>query len=206
MAKIIQFQQFWERYQIPVQHPNPPPSRRKKSIIISAMPDEPFPLGHQDFRPILQRDGLILLSWALWENWGEEETLDQRYIVTWITTGERTHRHLATGPISKEELSTANPERRGDYFFYQGGYGSRADISSCYEKDIADYVYLAAPYDLGRETIPGFIRVLKALGSTVDFTLPLSLGRIKQAKAQAQEYLEKFASTEPDRSIRRSEA
>jgi hypothetical protein len=154
------------------------------------MPEQAFPIGHRDLRPLLQRDGLILLSWAIWEDWYGDENFLRRYIVTWVTSRGKAN-HYATKAVEERELAAAVPERRGDPLFYRGAYGSRYDLHDYSDRTIADYLYLAAPFDLGRDTIPGFIRVLKALGSTVDFDHVFSLGAAK--KSLAGEYLNRVA-------------
>jgi hypothetical protein len=163
------------------------------------MPGEPFPIGHRDFRPLLQRDGLILLSWALWEDWEGDGSLLQRYIVTWVASGGRKCQHYATRAIPGYKLEKANPERRADIRFYKGAYGSTWDIDSYSDKQIADYLYLAAPFDLDGKTIPAYIQVLKARGSAVDFDYEFTLG--KTLKSNAQAYLEKLASTDQIESL-----
>jgi hypothetical protein len=157
------------------------------------MPGDSFPIGHKDFRTLLQRDGLILLSWALWEDWNGDGSLIQRYIATWVTS-RGNHRHFATCAIPGTELEKANPERRADAFFYKGIYGDyhTATFKHIPERIVADYLYLAAPFDLDGKTIPGYIQVLKAEGSTVDFDYEFSLG--KTLKSNAQAYLEKLAT------------
>jgi hypothetical protein len=201
MAKIIEFRLSSRDasgntgFKTPVKRDNPPPRRQKEPVVISVMPDEPFPVGHQDFRPLLQRDGLILLSWARWENWYDDESFLRRYIVTWVSSAGRT-RHYATKAVEEKDLAAALPERKGDRLFYRGASGSLGgyDLHSYSDKSIADYLYFAAPFDLTKGTIPGFIGVLKALGSTVDFDHVFTLRAAK--KNLAREYLEKVTSTQ----------
>jgi hypothetical protein len=199
MAKIIQFRLPSSDvsgnvgFEIPVKRDNPPPHRQKEPIVISVMPEQVFPTGHRDLRPLLQRDGLILLSWAIWEDWYGDETFLRRYIVTWASSQGKA-RHYATKAAEERDLAAAVPERKGDALFYRGAYGDRYDIHDYSDKAIADYLYFAAPFDLDNKTVPGFIRVLKALGSTVDFDHVFKLGAAK--KSRAQEYLDKLASTQ----------
>jgi hypothetical protein len=182
-------------FETPVKRDNPTPRRQKEPIVISVMPEQAFPIGHRDLRPLLQRDGLILLSWAIWEDWYGDETFLRRYIITWVTSQGKAS-HYATKPAEEKGLAAAVPERRGDALFYRGAYGSRWDIHDYSDKKIADYLYLAAPFDLDSKTIPGFVRVLKALGSTMDFDHVFTLGGARKSKSQAQEYLDKLASTQ----------
>jgi hypothetical protein len=201
MAKILEFRLPSRDapgntgVEIPVKRDNPAPRRQKEPVVISVMPDEPFPAGHRDFRPLLQRDGLILLSWARWEDWFGDESFLRRYIVTWATSRGKA-RHYATKAVEEKDLAAALPERKGDRLFYRGAYGSLGgyDLHSYNDKAIADYLYFAAPFDLTKGTIPGFVGVLKALGSTVDFDHVFTLGAAKRNRAR--EYLEKVASTQ----------
>jgi hypothetical protein len=192
MGKILQFRLPSPEasgntgFEIPVRRASPPPKQRKEPVVISAMPDQPFPVGHQDFRPLLQRDGLILMSWARWEDWRGDESFFRRYIVTWRAARGR-NLHYATKSVEEKELASAVPERRADPLFYRGAYGGHYYLDDYSDKSIADYLYFAAPFDLGPATIPGFIRVLKAYGSTVDFDYVFTLGGAK--KNEALEYL-----------------
>jgi hypothetical protein len=196
MAKIIQFSPPDQAasgnvgFEIPVKQDNPPPRRQKEPIVISVMPEQAFPVGHRDLRPLLQRDGLILLSWAIREDWYGDGSLIRGYIVTWAASQGKP-RHYATEAVEEKELAAAVPKRRGDALFYRGAYGNRYDLHDYSDKAIADYLYLAAPFDLDNKTIPGFVRVLKALGSTVDFDHVFSLRSAK--KSLAEEYLVRVA-------------
>jgi hypothetical protein len=199
MAKILEFRLPSSDasgnvgFEIPVKRDNPPSYRQKEPIVISIMPEQAFPVGHRDLRPLFQRDGLILLSWAIWEDWYGDETFLRRYIVTWATSQGKA-RHYATKAVEERDLQAAVPEKRGDALFYRGAYGDHYDIHDYSDKKIADYLYFAAPFDLDSKTVPGFIRVLKALGSTVNFDYVFKLGEAK--KSHAQEYLDKLASTQ----------
>jgi hypothetical protein len=179
----------------PQPKPAVPAKPQKEPIIISVMPEQPFPVGHRDLRPILQRDGLILMSWAIWEDWYGDETLLRRYIVTWASSQGKAH-HYATKAVEEKDLTSAVPNRKGDTLYYRGAYGSRCDIHDYSDKAIADYLYLAAPFDLTVKTIPAFVRVLKTLGSTVNFDFVYRLGREREKNSKAREYLDKFPSTE----------
>jgi hypothetical protein len=179
--------------EIPTKQENPPRLPQKEAIIHSVMPDKQFPAGHTDLRPLLQRDGLILMSWAIWEDWYNDGSLLRRYIVTWITSNGKAY-HYATDSISENELARALPERRADALFYRGVYGWGYDIHNVSDHRIADYLYLAAPFDLDGKTVPGFIRIAKFYGATADFDVKFSLGKAK--KSLAREYLDELAGTQ----------
>jgi hypothetical protein len=194
-----------KKYSGPIGRPEAPavppkPERpRKEAISISVMPEQAFPVGHQDFRPLLQRDGLILMSWSRWEDWNHDGSLLRRYIVTWATSG-RNCRHYASDSVLEDNMAEAVPGRRADSFFYRGLYGNRWISEDYQDDDIADYVYLTAPFDLDHNTVPGFIKVLKALGYTNDFDFVFTLTgeRIRQSKAR--EYLNNLSLTEAAKS------
>ncbi|GHV79778.1 hypothetical protein AGMMS49944_15690 [Spirochaetia bacterium] len=213
MAKIIQF-----RLPPPLSHPyyernasqvtaygnpvKPPPVQPKKEAIsISVMPDQAFPAGHQDFRPLLQRDGLILMSWARWEDWLYDGSFLRRYIVTWVSAAGGSCRHYAADGISEEKMAEAVPHRRADPYFYRGLRGRSYDVRDYFDKNIADYVYLTAPFDLTRNTVPGFIKVLKALGYTTDFDFTYTLTQERNRQSQAQNYLNNFQPLEDAKSL-----
>jgi hypothetical protein len=182
-------------YEIPVEREAEPAPAKKEPIVLSVMPERPFPAGHRDLRPLLQRDGLILLSWAIWEDGYGDGSLVRQYIVTWIAAQGKGRRY-ATAPVLEKELVGAVPERKADRYFYRGLYGNYWDIRGYSKKNTADYVYLAAPFDLDGKTVPGFIRVLKAHGSTVDFGRVFTLGTAR--KSAAREYLDGLALTQAD--------
>jgi hypothetical protein len=108
-----------------------PQKPKKESIIVKFRPDQEFPVGHKDLRPLLQRDGLILLSWAKWENF--DGNLTRFYVVNWITSTGK-HFHYATEPILRSELAGTAPQRKGDVYFYRGIYGRQMDLSYVSQK------------------------------------------------------------------------
>jgi hypothetical protein len=201
MAKIIQFKlpaldaSGNVGFETPVKRDNRPPRRQKEPITISVMPEQAFPAGHRDLRPLLQRDGLILLSWAIWEDWHGDESFLRGYVITWVASQGKAS-HYATKGVEEKDLALAVLERRADALFYRGAYGSRYNIHDYSDRTIADYLYFAAPFDLDSKTIPGFARVLKALGSIVDFDHVFTLGEARKSKSLAQAYLDKLASTQ----------
>jgi hypothetical protein len=208
MGKIIQFRlpdrtaSGYTGYKTPVKpKPAVPPKPKKEPIIVSVMPEQAFPVGHRDLRPLLQRDGLILMSWAIWEDWYGDETLLRRYIVNWVTSQGKARR-CATKALEEKDLASAVPERKGDPLFYRGAYGRvYANDLHYYTEGTADYVYLAAPFDLTQKTIPSFIGVLKALGSTVNFDITYNLTQERAKRNEARKYLEKIASTDQAKSL-----
>jgi len=86
-------------------------------------------------------------------------------------------------------LNEAVAQRRGDRYFYRGLYGNWGDLQYYTDSETADYVCLTAPFDLSKQTIPGFIQILKSLGSTVNFDYAFSLGESQKVRSAAQYYL-----------------
>jgi hypothetical protein len=176
MAKIIEFRLPDRTSGGSVGLETPP---KKEPIIMSVMPGQEIPAGHKDFRPILQRDGLILLGLSRWE---ELPGAGPHYVVHWLSIGTKC-RHYATSFLTRDELKNANPQNKGRYLledvrWYDGGKYIEAD-----------YIYFFAPRRLCRAEVPGFIQELKAAGVTVDFDFHYSMDRVKKIQF-AKEYLE----------------
>jgi hypothetical protein len=165
---------------------DPPKRLPEEPIAISVMPEQAFPIGHQDFRPVLQRDGLILLGWSRWE---EVRADGPRYVVHWLSVcnGRRYATHFLTGI----ELETANPQQRGKYLLEMIKWDDRIE---------ADYIYFVAPERLHKEETPGFIERLKTAGVMVDFTFHYSMDRIKKIQF-AEQYLELLKPMQEERQM-----
>jgi hypothetical protein len=154
----------------------------KRPCIVSALPGETIPPEFPDFRPLLQRDGLILLGWSRWD------TAPYHYIgkspcytVNWITSAPNRHyRRYSTGYIFQEKMETAKPDGTGDPNFLLGIRGKFFDLKKFSNREVADYVFACAPWDLNSRTIPGFIQELKTAGVKTDFDFPFSLGYAKK--------------------------
>jgi hypothetical protein len=142
------------------------------------------------------------MSWAIWEDWYGDETLLRRYIVNWVASQGKARR-CATKALEEKDLASAVPERKGDPLFYRGAYGTvyGNDLHYYTERGIADYLYLAAPFDLTSKTIPSFVEVLKALGPTVNFDIIYNLTKERAKRSEARKYLEKIASTDQAESL-----
>jgi hypothetical protein len=190
MAKIIEFRLpdrtagGYVGFETPVKRePDPPKRPSKEPIVISVMPEKAFPIGHQDFRPVLQRDGLILRGWSRWE----EVAYDgPRYVVHWVSVcnGRLYITHFLTGA----ELETAKPQRQGRYLLDRVCWNDHVE---------ADYIYFPAPERLSPAERPGFIQRLKAAGVTVDFSFHYSMDRIKKIQF-AEQYLESLKNMQEE--------
>ena len=145
--------------------PKPIKPEKKKAVIIEVMPGETLPDGYADYRPLLQRDGLILWAW-------EKDGDDIRII--WLSSNGYMRKFQTTVDIDDEsELSTACPERRYDNLRYR------------YTEKEPDFIIYAAPPDLTVNTRSAFVARLKASGVLVNFDYEFSLGKQKAARERA---------------------
>jgi len=136
--------------------------KTRKPEVISVLPWEEMPPGYDDLRPFLQRDGLILLSWAMWHN---HPMYGRCYRVNWIRSRKAHRRYRSyffyeVDPITDfKELMPAQRDNRDGY--YLEGYD-------------ADIKFQTTPENLDARTIPHFVERLKKAGVTVDFDLEFS--------------------------------
>jgi len=153
---------------------------RKKAKIIPALPGDVIPPEYKDLRSFLQRDGLILLSWAMWEN---HDGYRLSYKVNWMAScGKASH---FSSPllydVPDENIKNIMPEGRGDPHWYEGVIGQS------WIEAIADVVFLAAPWDLNFRIRPYFVQLLKDAGVTVDFDYKFSLGKAREIKFRQEQ-------------------
>jgi len=144
--------------------PKPLKHEKKKPVIIEAMPGESLPENCPDYRPFLQRDGLILFSWEIYGDCVK---------IVWLSTAGGMKKYQAW--IDDEgDLPTISPERR-----YHEGY----DL--CSGEREADFIIYAAPPDLTANTRSAFIAKLKTAGVSVNFDYEFTLGKQKAAREAA---------------------
>ena len=158
---------------------------KKRAKIITAMPGETIPEEYRDLRPFLQRDGLILLSWAVWDDY-ENEGL--HYRANWVKScGKMKHYACFWKFQNDRELQEDLPNRTGDRYYREG------IIDRWLGKQAADIVFLCAP-EFSRESRPHFIQLLKATGIKVDFDYEFSLGKAKEIEfsREQQEIMERL--------------
>jgi len=100
------------------ERPQPP---RKKAKIISALPGETIPTEFDDLRPLLQRDGLILLSWAIWENYDEDGIAAK---VNWIKSNGNLKKYCGfwTDVNDDDGMGAVLPDRKGDCDYREGTF------------------------------------------------------------------------------------
>lgn len=131
----------------------------KGQNIILARFGEELPKAINDFRPILQRDGLILLSW--------DKRITERgvlYTAYWVTSSG-IHRYYASLPLTEERFPQAIPDHKS--------YAAEDGIEFYGEKDpeyivhVAPELMMSSPERVKRR--PEYIRKLKIMGIKVDF-------------------------------------
>lgn len=140
-----------------------PYSPRKNSFLslapFLAMPGMPLPEYVTDYRPHLQRNGLILLAWDM----RETETGD-RYTAYWVTSTE-IPRFYASKPLASLDFPSAQPKHKS--------YAAEDGIEF-YGQEAPSYIVHVAP-DLMKnnprhgELRTEHIKLLKSQGSNMDF-------------------------------------
>jgi len=142
-----------------------PEEPKKKAVVIEVMPDEPMPEGYADYRPLLQRDGLILWAWEIYEN---------KMKIIWLLSNRTMRKYETTiyDEIDNELLLAVCPE--GKYNVDHWGHNT-----------VPDYIFYAAPANLTMNTRKAFIAKLKASGVSVNFDYEYSLGRQRQEEEKA---------------------
>jgi len=123
------------------------------------IPGKPFPSCVYDYRPLLQRDGLILLSW-------DKRTTEMGDLFTayWVTSAG-IPRFYASKPHSPEDFYLARPHHKS--------YAAEDGIEF-YGQDAPAYIVHVAPELMKTNPRHGELRLvhiktLKQQGSEVDF-------------------------------------
>jgi len=139
-----------------------PLERKKKAVTVEVMPGEPMPEGYPDYRPLLQRDGLILWAWELFDDFIK---------IVWLRSNGAMYRYQAVFD-DEGDLATAFPEEK-----YNPG-------RRFYTEKEPDFIIYTAP-DLTVNTRGAFIERLKASGVSVDFDYEFSLGKQRRQEEYA---------------------
>jgi hypothetical protein len=138
---------------------NVPVQYRTVPKIILARPGEELPKSIPDFRPLLQRDGLILLSW--------DKKLDMNgalYTAYWVTsTG--IHRYYASAALSTEDFRLAMPNRKS--YAAEDGIDFYGDPSPLYMVHVAPELMMSSREKISQR--PNHIKKLKSMGVSADF-------------------------------------
>jgi hypothetical protein len=192
MGKIINFQDAKQalllnavKRQI-IQENQEPVLAPKKAVVVSALPGEVLPPEYPDLRPLLQRDGLILLSWAKWNN---RPPYGLCYRVNWVKSCGQMRRYCSSFYYdfkdikNEDEFKGIMPCQNGDYKWEEGIAGSRVWYSP---DDMADIVFLAAP-KLNFAPRDSFIQKLKEAGIKVNFDYEFSLGKAREITFKKEE-------------------
>jgi len=124
-----------------------------------AMPGRTLPLDIPDYRPLLQRDGLILLAWDK-----RVTEIGERFTAYWVTsTG--IPRFYASRPFTPDEFYSARPDHKS--YAAEDGiefYGQEAPV---YMVHVAPELMMSNPKH--GELRRAHIEMLKSQGSEVDF-------------------------------------
>jgi len=152
-------------YESPInqQPPEEAEEKIKKPVIIEVMPGEALPEGYTDYRPYLQRDGLILFSW---------EYYDDGIKIIWLKSNGNIQRYEAWLENNEAVLPTLCPEHR--YSTWKRRY-----------QETPDRIVFTAPSGLTLNTRDTFISKLRESGITIDFNYNFSLGDQKTKKEMA---------------------
>ena len=157
LAKIIPFPGLMEA----VDRTDDPhrTNRFSASVPYLAPPGKPLPPEIPDFRAILQRDGLILLSWDM-----RRTEMGDRYTAYWVnSTG--TPRYYASRHLSPEDFPSARPDHKS--YAAEDGiefYGQEAPF---YIVHVAPELMMSDPRHVKLRST--HIDMLKRQGSPVDF-------------------------------------
>jgi len=142
---------------------------KKKAVVIEVMPDKPMPESYADYRPFLQRDGLILWAWEIYNEVGIR--------IIWVCSNRTMRRYqreiyFNDEEITPELLSTVCPDKKYEI-----------DIRG--RNPVPDYIFYAAPVNLNMNTRKAFIAKLKTFDLSVDLDYEYSLGRQRQDEEKA---------------------
>jgi hypothetical protein len=150
----------------PMNRPLPPEAFGRREaprydylIPILARPGEALPLSIPDFRPMLQRDGLILLSWAK-----KHTEMGERYTAYWVTS-QGISRYYASKDFGAECFASAVPIRKS--------YAAEDGIEFYGQNNPAYMVHVAPDLMVSKRQAedmrPEHIKNLRALGMNADY-------------------------------------
>jgi len=124
-----------------------------------AIPGHSLPDDIPDYRPLLQRDGLILLSWDK-----RITEMGERYTAYWVTSAGIS-RFYASKPLSPEDFTFAQPDHKS--YAAEDGIEFYGQNAPAYIVHVAPELMMSNPShgELRQE----HIQTLKDQGSEVDF-------------------------------------
>jgi len=141
----------------------PEPETKKETDIIEVMPWEPMPEGYQDYRPLLQRDGLFLYAWTIWE--------DGSIVASWKTTSGKM-RSYSSPHCREESLESVMPTKSMD-----GHRGTTWDSWGSKEHPII--AVFTAPRYIDYYERDGLLVELRKSGATNNFDYHFTLAKQK---------------------------
>ena len=140
------------------------------------MPGKPLPDHITDYRPSLQRDGLILLSWDK-----RVDEIGERYTAYWVTSAG-IPRFYASKPLGPKDFHLASPDHKS--------YAAEDGVEF-YGQKSPEYIVFVAPELMKSnpnhaELRQGHISLLKRHGSKLDFGYKflLKTGKIRTRRSR----------------------
>jgi hypothetical protein len=141
-------------------------------VPILARPGSPLPLSIPDFRLALQRDGLILLSWAK-----RHTEMGERYTAYWVTSQGIT-RYYASEDLPAEHFASAVPVRKS--------YAAEDGIEFYGQNNLAYIVHVAPDLMISNRQAgdkrPEHIKKLRNLGMKADYSYRFLLTRERKRR------------------------
>jgi len=144
------------------------------SLSYMAAPGSSLPIGISDFRPVLQRDGLILLAWDK-----RFTPTGERYTAYWVTSAG-TPRFYASRPLLLADFPFANPDHKS--YAAEDGVEFYGQKAPAYIVHVAPDLMMSNPRH--RELRAAHINMLKNLGSKVNFNYKYLLKNEKKPKPE----------------------
>jgi hypothetical protein len=141
-------------------------------VPILARPGEPLPRSIPDFRAPLQRDGLILLSWAK-----RHTEAGERYTAYWVTS-QGINRYYASDNLDAESFLAAVPIRKS--------YAAEDGIEFYGQHDLAYIVHVAPDLMISNRQAADkrseHIKTLRTLGMKADYSYRFLLTRERKKR------------------------
>ena len=154
-------------------------AQKDRALVLApflARPGIPLPPPITDYRPHLQRDGLILLAWDR-----RETEMGGRYTAYWVTS-MGTPRFYASKLFSSEDFSSARPDHKS--------YAAEDGIEFYGQTVPACLVHVAPELMMSNprhgELRTAHIKILESQGSKVDFSFKYLLKTEKNRKTPSK--------------------
>ena len=139
-----------------------------------ATPGEALPAGLTDYRPLLQRDGLILLSWDK-----RITEMGERYTAYWVTS-IGIPRYYASKALPQDDFPSARPDHKS--YAAEDGIEFYGQDAPLYVVHVAPELMLNSPQNGNLRT--AHAQLLKEQGSTVDYDYKYLLKTEKEKKRE----------------------